>query len=77
MSEKFNSFNETFDLREMSAYEFIAHIFGLVYLIVWSLSFYPQAWENYTRKNVKGFSFEFAILNPIAYFLYNIYTYAG
>lgn len=31
----------SFDLREMSAYEFIAHIFGFIYLISWSLSFYP------------------------------------
>ena len=61
----------------MSAYDFIAHIFGLIYLISWSLSFYPQAIENYTRKNVKGLSIEYAILNPIAYFLYSVYTVVG
>lgn len=61
----------------MSAYEFITHIFGLIYLVSWSLSFYPQAWENLRRKNVKGFSFEFAILHAIAYLFYTIYTYTG
>ena len=28
-------------LKDMSAYELIAHIFGLTYFIAWSLSFYP------------------------------------
>eukprot|EP00347_Sterkiella_histriomuscorum_P022883 403336799 len=67
----------TFNLKEMSAYEFVTHVFGTIYLVSWSLSFYPQAWENLVRKSVKGFSFEFAILHPIAYFFYTIYTYTG
>jgi len=67
----------TFDLRMMSAYDFIGHLFGLLYLISWSLSFYPQAAENYMRKNVKGLSIEFALLNPLAFFLYSVYTMSG
>jgi len=61
----------------MSAYELIAHIFGITYFVTWSLSFYPQAWENYKRKDVQGLSFEFVFLHPFAYFFYCIYTYSG
>jgi uncharacterized protein with PQ loop repeat len=46
-------------------------------LVIWGLSLYPQAWENYKRKSVAGFSFELALLNPFAYFFYTIYSYSG
>ena len=55
----------------------LSDVFGLIYLFAWSLSFYPQAWENYRRKNLSGFSLEFAFLHPFAYFFYNVYTWTG
>ena len=43
----------------------------------WSLSFYPQIWENYKRKKVHGLSYEFVVMQTLAYFLYSVYTLTG
>ncbi|CDW86335.1 UNKNOWN [Stylonychia lemnae] len=64
-------------ITETNTYQFLTYLFGIIYLVSWSLSFYPQARENFRRKNVKGISFEFAILHPLAYLFYTIYTYTG
>ena len=50
---------------------------GWIYFFAWSASFYPQAWENYKRKSVAGFSLEFALLNPSGFFFYSVYSVAG
>ena len=50
---------------------------GWAYLTAWSVSFFPQAIENYYRKSVAGFSIEFALLNPSGFFFYMFYSVGG
>lgn len=49
-------------------------ILGWISFVLWVISFYPQLIENYKLKSVAGFSIEYAILNPMGYFMYSIYN---
>lgn len=55
----------------------MSKIFGWGYFFCWSLSFYPQIWENYHYRSVAGLSIEYALLNPAGYFFYSIYNVVG
>ena len=57
--------------------EAISTLIGWTYLTAWSVSFFPQALENYSRKSVAGFSIEFALLNPSGFFFYLFYSVGG
>lgn len=58
-------------------WDVISKIFGWSSFVVWSLSFYPQIWMNYKSKSVAGFSVEFAMLNPVGFYLYTLYNIQG
>ena len=61
----------------MDGWEILSIIVGWIYFFAWSMSFYPQIWENYKRQSVGGFSVEFALLNPCGFFFYSFYSVAG
>ena len=61
----------------MDVWELLSIIVGWIYFFAWSLSFYPQIWENYKRQSVGGFSTEYALLNPCGFFFYSFYSIAG
>ena len=69
--------NSTPSTETMSLSEYMSYVFGAVYLSLWSLSFYPQLWENYKRNHTVGLSYDYAILQTVAYFLFCLYSYAG
>ena len=46
----------------LSIPEYLSYVFGALYLGLWSLSFYPQLWENYKRRNTYGLALEYVIL---------------
>ena len=53
-------------------------IIGWAYFFAWTLSFYPQIFENFKRKSVIGLNFDFLVLNTYAfvcYFLFNCGLY--
>lgn len=52
-------------------------VFGWISFVAWSLSFYPQSFDNYKSKSVAGFSLEFAMLNPVGFYLYTVYNIQG
>lgn len=54
--------------------ELISTIVGWAYFLAWSVSFYPQIWENYKRKSVIGLNFDFLSLNIVGFTLYGIYN---
>ncbi|KAG9242091.1 lysosomal L-cystine transporter-like protein [Calycina marina] len=62
----------------MAASSYLEHVsllFGWVYTICWSLSFYPQPLLNWTRKSTAGTTIDFPGINVIgfaAYFIYNV-----
>lgn len=41
----------------------INQVIGWIYFVAWSISFYPQAIENFRRKSVIGLNFDFLALN--------------
>lgn len=52
----------------------IAFAVGWIYFSAWSISFYPQMYENYTRRSVVGLNFDFCALNIVGYLLYSFYN---
>jgi len=47
-------------------------IFGWVYFLAWSISFYPQIFVNYKLKSVEGYHLDFPFLNVSGYTFYSI-----
>lgn len=49
-------------------------VIGWIYFVVWSISFYPQVYENWKRKSVVGLNFDFIALNLIGFTLYSVFN---
>lgn len=49
-------------------------IVGWIYFIAWSVSFYPQIYENFRRKSVVGLNFDFLSLNLTGFILYSLFN---
>ncbi|KAI1199876.1 PQ loop repeat-domain-containing protein [Nemania serpens] len=60
----------------MNYLEFLSTLFGWVYTICWSLSFYPQALLNFKRKSTVGSTIDFPFINVLGFASYFIYTCA-
>ncbi|KAI0398172.1 cystinosin [Xylariaceae sp. FL0594] len=60
----------------MSFLEFVSALFGWVYTICWSLSFYPQPIHNFKRKSTKGTTVDFPFINVLGFASYFVYTCA-
>jgi len=54
----------------------VSDIIGWAYFLAWSISFYPQVWENWVRKSVEGLSFDFLLYNITGYIGYSIFNCA-
>ncbi|XP_054274159.1 cystinosin homolog [Macrosteles quadrilineatus] len=52
----------------------ISVIIGWVYFIAWSISFYPQIYENFVRKSVVGLNFDFLALNIVGFTMYSLFN---
>lgn len=52
----------------------INQIIGWIYFLAWSVSFYPQAYENWKRKSVVGLNFDFLALNLTGFFAYSVFN---
>ncbi|XP_014093038.1 cystinosin homolog isoform X2 [Bactrocera oleae] len=49
-------------------------VFGWIYFLAWSISFYPQIFINFKRKSVVGLNFDFLALNVVGFALYSVYN---
>lgn len=49
---------------------------GWIYFTAWSISFYPQVFLNFSRKSVKGLSFDYTLLNILGFTCYTAYNLA-
>ena len=49
---------------------------GWAYFSCWSISFYPQVVQNFERRSVVGFSFDFALLNLVGFACYSAFNLA-
>uniref|UniRef100_A0A3P8WVX8 Cystinosin n=1 Tax=Cynoglossus semilaevis TaxID=244447 RepID=A0A3P8WVX8_CYNSE len=52
----------------------ISQVIGWIYFLAWSVSFYPQAWENWKRKSVVGLNFDFLALNLTGFIAYSVFN---
>lgn len=52
----------------------ISQVIGWIYFLAWSVSFYPQAWENFRRKSVVGLNFDFLALNFTGFIAYSVFN---
>lgn len=53
---------------------YISLIIGWIYFVAWSISFYPQIYENFQRKSVVGLNFDFLALNLVGFTLYGLFN---
>lgn len=63
--------------QEKDALYYLSAVFGWIYFVAWSISFYGQLIENFRRKSVKGLNFDFEIYNLVGFTGYTIYTVRG
>ncbi|XP_067165941.1 cystinosin isoform X4 [Apteryx mantelli] len=49
-------------------------VVGWIYFLAWSISFYPQLFENWRRKSVVGLSFDFIALNLTGFIAYSVFN---
>ncbi|XP_034530877.1 cystinosin [Notolabrus celidotus] len=52
----------------------ISQVIGWIYFFAWSVSFYPQAWDNWKRKSVVGLNFDFLALNLTGFIAYSVFN---
>ncbi|KAM9848496.1 cystinosin isoform 1-T3 [Aulostomus maculatus] len=52
----------------------ISEVIGWIYFLAWSVSFYPQAFENWRRKSVVGLNFDFLALNITGFLAYSVFN---
>ncbi|KAG1928531.1 cystinosin [Pimephales promelas] len=52
----------------------INQIIGWIYFLAWSVSFYPQAFENWKRRSVVGLNFDFLALNLTGFVAYSVFN---
>ncbi|XP_077574122.1 cystinosin isoform X1 [Stigmatopora nigra] len=56
------------------ALEVLSQTVGWIYFLAWSVSFYPQVWENWCRKSVVGLNFDFLALNLTGFLAYSVFN---
>ncbi|KAL1432791.1 hypothetical protein MTO96_012993 [Rhipicephalus appendiculatus] len=52
----------------------LSAVFGWLYFVAWSVSFYPQIYLNWKRKSVVGLSFDFIGLNLTGFLAYSFFN---
>ncbi|XP_072294644.1 cystinosin [Eucyclogobius newberryi] len=57
-----------------SVLDLLSQVIGWIYFLAWSVSFYPQAWENWTRKSVVGLNLDFLALNLTGFIAYSVFN---
>lgn len=45
-----------------------------MYFAAWSISFYPQIYTNFKRKDVSGLNIDFVVLNILGFVLYSTFN---
>ncbi|EDV22287.1 uncharacterized protein TRIADDRAFT_29291, partial [Trichoplax adhaerens] len=49
-------------------------VIGWIYFAAWTISFYPQVYENWRRKSVIGLNFDYLALNITGFIAYSIFN---
>ncbi|KAI8337340.1 PQ loop repeat-domain-containing protein [Blakeslea trispora] len=67
---------KSWDATSWTGWNLFSVIVGWSYVVVWSFSFYPQAYLNWKRKSVRGLSIDFLFYNVLGFFCYSAYSLA-
>lgn len=62
------------DVARSNLLNIFIQIVGWIYFAAWSVSFYPQIYENFRRKSVIGLNFDFLALNLLGHSCYTVYN---
>uniref|UniRef100_A0A673X5L0 Cystinosin, lysosomal cystine transporter n=2 Tax=Salmo trutta TaxID=8032 RepID=A0A673X5L0_SALTR len=54
--------------------DIINQLIGWIYFLAWSISFYPQVYENWRRKSVVGLNFDYLALNLTGFIAYSVFN---
>jgi cystinosin len=68
--------NGAWDNKNHRLWTTFSQCLGYSYVILWSVSFYPQLRTNYIRQSTQGLSVDFASLNVLGFACYTIYNVA-
>lgn len=68
----FSTTTNTLFIMAGSFLAFVSQLFGWVYTILWSLSFYPQPILNYRRRSTAGTTIDFPAINILGFLAYFI-----
>ena len=49
-------------------------VIGWIYFVAWSVSFYPQIFENIRRRSVVGLNFDFLAYNLLGFSVYSVFN---
>jgi len=63
-----------FTVQHSEVLDVFSQVIGWIYFVAWSISFYPQIYENWKRKSVIGLSFDFLGLNVVGFSLYSLFN---
>ncbi|WRT66245.1 uncharacterized protein IL334_003198 [Kwoniella shivajii] len=55
----------------------LVSVFGVIYFVAWSYSFYPQLILNYKRKKTTGLSPDFIYINPVGFLALTIWSWGA
>ncbi|KAL1023084.1 hypothetical protein UPYG_G00036220 [Umbra pygmaea] len=69
-----NSTRIRFLVIRSNAIDIINQVIGWIYFLAWSISFYPQVYENWRRKSVVGLNFDFLALNLTGFIAYSVFN---
>ncbi|KAI8374929.1 PQ loop repeat-domain-containing protein [Choanephora cucurbitarum] len=67
---------KSWDETSWTGWNLLSVFVGWSYVVVWSISFYPQAYLNWKRKSVRGLSIDFLFYNVLGFFCYSAYSLA-
>ncbi|XP_062596331.1 cystinosin-like [Saccostrea cucullata] len=76
-SKQFTKLSEQFvriTIVHSSALVVINSVIGWIYFVAWSVSFYPQVYENWRRKSVVGLNFDFLLYNITGFLAYGFFN---
>ena len=62
------------DIARSNALNILIQVVGWIYFAAWSISFYPQIYENFRRRSVIGLNFDFLALNLLGHSCYTVYN---
>jgi len=62
------------DVMKSLELETVSTVVGWIYFVAWSVSFYPQIYDNFKRRSVIGLNFDFLSLNVIGFTVYGVFN---